>query len=155
MFEAIFKTFLKVIILTVLLIVTFALTFYMAFNQFVPRFARSPFASPFTSIWKTMTMAIGSLDYDNIFRQSTSDSMSTAPDVPFPAISYIMWVIFIILMPVLFTNLLVSLTACILIIADLGSGMCWHYHDVIPMMLICMIVLQAYVYIIMLGIMLI
>ena len=110
MFEAIFKTFLKVIILTVLLVVTFALTFYMAFNQFIPRFARSPFASPFTSIWKTMTMAIGAVDYDNIFRQSIADSMSTAPDVPFPAISYIMWVIFIILMPILFTNLLVSST---------------------------------------------
>ena len=110
MFEAIFKTFLRVIILTVLLIVTFALTFYMAFNQFIPRFARSPFASPFTSIWKTMTMATGELGYDDIFRQSTADSMSIAPDVPFPAISYIMWVIFIILMPVLFTNLLVSLT---------------------------------------------
>ena len=112
MFEAIFKTFLKVIILTVLLIVTFALTFYMAFNQFIPRFARSPFASPFTSIWKTMTMATGELGYDNIFRQSTADPMSTDPDVPFPAISYIMWVIFIILMPILFMNLLVSETVC-------------------------------------------
>ena len=110
MFEAIFKTFLRVIILTILLIVTFALTFYMAFNQFIPRFSCSPFASPFTSIWKTMTMATGELGYDDIFRQSTTISMSTAPDVPFPAISYIMWVIFIILMPVLFTNLLVSLT---------------------------------------------
>ena len=57
-----------------------------------------------------MTMATGELGYDDIFRQSTADSMSTAPDVPFPAISYIMWIIFIILMPVLFTNLLVSLT---------------------------------------------
>ena len=108
MFEAIFKTFLKVIILTILLVVTFALTFYMAFNQFIPRFAQSPFASPFTSIWKTMTMATGELGYDDIFRQSTTDSMSDAPSVPFPAISYIMWVIFLILMPILFTNLLVS-----------------------------------------------
>ena len=114
MFEAIFKTFLKVIILTVLLIVTFALTFYMAFNQFIPRFARSPFASPITSIWKTMTMATGELDYDDIFRQSTTDSMSDAPDIPFPTISYIMWVIFLILMPILFTNLLVSsITQCV------------------------------------------
>ena len=110
MFEAIFKTFLRVIILTVLLIVTFALTFYMAFNQFIPRFSRSPFASPFTSIWKTMTMATGELGYDDIFRQSSANLMSDGPDVPFPAISYIIWVIFLVLMPVLFTNLLVSLT---------------------------------------------
>ena len=108
MFEAIFKTFLKVIILTVLLVVTFALTFYMAFNQFIPRFARSPFASPFTSMWKTMTMATGELGYDDIFRQFTDDSISSAPEVPFPAISYVMWIIFLILMPILFTNLLVS-----------------------------------------------
>ena len=110
MFEAIFKTFLRVIILTVLLVVTFALTFYMAFNQFIPRFARSPFATPFTSIWKTMTMATGELGYDNIFHQFTDNSMSDAPDIPFPAISYAMWIIFLVLMPVLFTNLLVSLT---------------------------------------------
>ena len=108
MFEAIFKTFLKVIILTVLLVVTFALTFYMAFNQFIPRFARSPFASPFTSMWKTMTMTTGELGYDDIFRQFTDDSISSAPEVPFPAISYVMWIIFLILMPILFTNLLVS-----------------------------------------------
>ena len=99
MFEAIFKTFQKVVILTVLLIVTFVLT-YMAFDQFVPHFAPSPFASPFTT---------GELGYGDIFRQSTSDSTSDAPDVPFPAISYIMWVIFVILMPILFRNLLVSL----------------------------------------------
>ena len=108
MFEAIFKTFLRVIILTILLVVTFALTFYMAFDQFIPRFSRSPFASPFTSIWKTMTMATGELGYDDIFRQFTSEPVSDGPDIPFPAISYIMWVIFLILMPILFTNLLVS-----------------------------------------------
>ena len=108
MFEAIFKTFLRVIILTVLLIVTFALTFYMTFNQFIPRFARSPFASPFTSIWKTMTMTTGELGYNEIFRQFTSESIPVTPDVPFPAISYTLWVLFIILMPILFTNLLVS-----------------------------------------------
>ena len=107
MFEAIFKTFLKVIILTVLLVVTFALTFHMAFNQFVPRFTHSPFASPFTSIWKTMTMATGELGYDDIFRQFTDDPTFSATEIPFPAISYLLWVIFLILMPILFTNLLV------------------------------------------------
>ena len=63
-----------------------------------------------------MTMATGELGYDDIFRQSTSDSMSDDPDVPFPAISYILWVIFVIIMPILFTNLLVSLiglTGCV------------------------------------------
>lgn len=107
MFESIFKTFLRMIILTVLLIVMFSLTFYMAFNQFIPRFERSPFASPFTSIWKTMTMTIGEMGYDDIFRQFTSESVPDAPDVPFPDISYILWVIFLILMPILFTNLLI------------------------------------------------
>ena len=63
-----------------------------------------------------MTMATGELGYDDIFRQSTTNSISTAPDVPFPAISYIMWVIFIILMPVLFTNLLVGLTISLIVI---------------------------------------
>ena len=109
MFESILKTFFKMIILTVLLVVTFALAFYMAFRQFDPLFERSPFASPFRALIKTMTMTTGELDYESIFRYSSGGSGPDefASDIPFPVISFILWIVFLILMPILLANMLV------------------------------------------------
>ena len=56
---------------------------------------------------KTIAMSIGDLGYDDLFRQPTQGSSEAVPGVPFPEISYILWIMFIILMPVLFSNLLV------------------------------------------------
>ena len=107
MFETIFIRFLKLIILTVLLLLMFGLTFYMSFRQFQSLFERSPFANPFHSVWKTVAMSIGELEYDDLFHQPTGGSAAVVPSIPFPEISYMLWIIFIILMPILFTNLLV------------------------------------------------
>ena len=108
MFKNIFIRFLKLTILTVLLLLMFALTFYMAFRQFGFLFAKSPFANPGHSILKTISMSIGELGYDELFRQPTGGSTDNVPGIPFPEISYILWIIFIILMPILFGNLLVN-----------------------------------------------
>ena len=107
MFKNIFIRFLKLAILTVLLLLMFALTFYMTFRQFHSLFVNSPFASPGHSMLKTIAMSIGDLGYDDLFRQPTQGSSEAVPGVPFPEISYILWIMFIILMPVLFSNLLV------------------------------------------------
>ena len=109
MFESIFKTFFKMIILTVLLVVTFALAFYMAFHQFDPLFQRSPFANPFRALIKTMTMTTGELDYESIFHYSSGGSAQDelVSDIPFPVISFILWIVFLILMPILLANMLV------------------------------------------------
>ena len=116
MFESIFKRFLRVIVLTVLLVVMFALAFHMAFRQFSALFSRSPFVDPFHSLWKTMTMTVGEMDYEDIFQQSSAAadiSQDFVPGLPFPEISYVLWVFFLILMPILFANLLVSpATSC-------------------------------------------
>ena len=85
----------------------FALTFYMAFRQFDLLFHRSPFANPVHSMWKTVAMSIGDLGYDELFRQPTGGSSGDVPGIPFPEISFMLWIIFIILMPILFGNLLV------------------------------------------------
>ena len=110
MFESIFKTFFKMIILTILLVVTFSLAFYMTFYQFHPLFLRSPFSTPFRSLIKTMTMTTGEMDYENIFHYSSGGSSpdELLSEVPFPVISFVLWVMFLILMPILLANMLVS-----------------------------------------------
>ena len=107
MFQSIFKTFIRAMILTIALVVMFALAFHMTFNHFHPFFERSPFINMLQSTWKTMTMTTGEMGYEPIFHVSSGGSNSFIPPIPFPEISYILWVIFLILMPILFTNLLV------------------------------------------------
>ena len=110
MFVDIFYTFWKLIVLTALLVMAFSLSFYMVFNEPGILFSRSPFADPARSILKTMTMITGELDFNAIFKQ-TPGGVLTADDVPgqvpFPEVSYMLWIIFLILMPILLSNLLV------------------------------------------------
>lgn len=110
MFLDIFYTFWKMIVLTSLLVIAFGLSFYMVFDQPGPLFSSSPFADPARSILKTMTMTTGEFEFDDIFQQTPGGVMSAAEipgSIPFPIVSYILWIIFLILMPILLTNLLV------------------------------------------------
>ena len=59
------------------------------------------------SLLKTMTMSTGELDFDAIFRQNPSGASDGAEEIPFSTVSYILWIVFVILMPVLLTNMLV------------------------------------------------
>ena len=54
-----------------------------------------------------MTMTTGEFDFDSIFRQDPVGESDDAEEIPFPQISYILWIGFVILMPVLLTNMLV------------------------------------------------
>ena len=56
-----------------------------------------------------MTMTTGELDYDTIFRLDPSGGSDGADEIRFPPISVILWIIFIILMPIILTNMLVCL----------------------------------------------
>lgn len=56
-------------------------------------------------------MSTGELDFDSIFRQDPAGGSDDAEEVPFPAISFMLWIVFIIIMPILLTNMLVC--ACI------------------------------------------
>ena len=107
MFEILVRRFLKSLILTSLLVVMFALTFHLTFNQIHPSFARSPFSSMFTSLWKVMTMITGEMDYESIFRQSSSGTTDPDPPLPFPEISHLLWIVFLVMIPILLGNLLV------------------------------------------------
>ena len=68
-----------------------------------------------------MVMATGELEYDSIFGHSNeSSSLLTS----FPVVAYILWIIFLIVMPILLTNLLVREGMYILRILD---RLCSYY----------------------------
>ncbi|CAI8048714.1 Transient receptor potential cation channel subfamily A member 1 homolog [Geodia barretti] len=108
MFIDIFYTFCRLFFLSFLLVVAFGLAFYMTFND--PDLMRQPFSTPARSLLKTMTMTTGEFEYDGIFRQAPGGiDPGTVREIPFPPVTYILWIVFIILMPILLTNLLVGL----------------------------------------------
>ncbi len=71
---------------------------------------RSSFATPGRALIKTMTMTTGEFEFDSIFRQfpGGSDSGTMTEEIPFPPVSFLLWIIFLVLMPILLTNLLVN-----------------------------------------------
>ena len=54
-----------------------------------------------------MTMATGEFEFDTIFRQNPTGLSDSAEEIPFPPVSYILWILFVIIMPILLTNMLV------------------------------------------------
>ena len=76
----------------------------------IPIVQASPFATPGLSIVKTMVMGVGEMDFQAVF-QLTSENVSSielVPEsIPYPGVSYLLWVLFLILMPILLMNLLV------------------------------------------------
>lgn len=57
-----------------------------------------------------MTMTTGEFEYDAIFRQfpGGAEAEAITDEIPFPPVSFLLWIIFLVLMPILLTNLLVS-----------------------------------------------
>lgn len=112
MFVKVFYTFCKVIVLTCLLVVAFSLSFYMAFYNPKKIFARSPFYIPGRSLVKTMTMIAGEFEYESIFNfpslpQSRKFEDLIPEEVPNLEMATILWILFLILAPILYLNLLV------------------------------------------------
>ena len=56
-----------------------------------------------------MTMTTGDFEYDAIFRQITGGTQpgEAMEEIPFISVSFILWILFLALMPVLLQNLLV------------------------------------------------
>jgi len=55
-----------------------------------------------------MTMTSGEVDFNSIFRQFPEGGSEDGEEIPFLEMSYLLWILFLILMPVLLSNLLVS-----------------------------------------------
>ena len=64
---------------------------------------RTAFSHPGRAIVKVMAMTTGELDYDELYHQQEGED-----EIAFPPVSFLLWIIFLVLMPVLLSNLLVS-----------------------------------------------
>ena len=56
-----------------------------------------------------MTMTTGELDFDSLFRLNPNGAPENMVEIPFFEVSIILWILFLIMMPILLSNLLVSL----------------------------------------------
>ena len=63
---------------------------------------RNAFSHPGRALVKVMAMTIGELDYDTVFHQ-----MEGEMEIAFPVVSFILWIVFLVSMPLLLVNYLV------------------------------------------------
>ena len=56
-----------------------------------------------------MTMTTGDLDFDRMFRLHPGGAPENVVEIPFFGVSIVTWILFLIIMPILLSNLLVSL----------------------------------------------
>ncbi|KAK3773373.1 hypothetical protein RRG08_023251 [Elysia crispata] len=96
MFTDILFTFSQFFVVFFLFVIAFAISFYALFQN------QGPFDSVPKSFIKTSVMMIGEFEFDTIFNDNTND-------IKYPAASYIIFVIFLVIMSILLMNLLVGL----------------------------------------------
>ena len=82
----------------------FSISFSLQLDNATQLVNVSPFRNAGLSFIKTMVMTIGEFEYDNIFGHSNDSSRLLTS---FPEVAYILWIVFLIVMPILVTNLLV------------------------------------------------
>ena len=76
---------------------------------------QTAFSSPAKAMLRTMMLTLGEFDFDDLFFNSDQDPvMATAdnpdplqPELLYPVASYILWIVFVIVMPIVLINLLV------------------------------------------------
>ncbi|CAC5420395.1 TRPA1 [Mytilus coruscus] len=107
MFKDILNTFIQFFIVFVLFIVAFALGFYTLLQN------QEPFASVWQSLMKTTVMMIGEFEYDSIFNDQFKDPSRASYDyssiVFQEPITYVLFVVFMVIMSIIIMNLLVGL----------------------------------------------
>ena len=76
---------------------------------------KTAYSSPANSILRTMMLTMGEFDFDSLFFNEEEDSPRNLTDpsvlpaeVLYPGASYFLWIVFVIVMPIVLTNLLVS-----------------------------------------------
>jgi len=84
---------------------------------------KTAFSTPAKTILKTMMLTMGEFDFDNLFYNtggdndqgngtdyylgSGSDSYTLPAELLYPAASYLLWIVFVLMMPIVLTNMLV------------------------------------------------
>ena len=101
MFVEVLKTLLSVITVFIVFIIAFALSFFVLLDKL------EAFKYPGRAILKTGIMMIGEFEYDSIF----TDNFSTANKdmIPYKGLAITIFVGFVVVMPIVIMNLLVSL----------------------------------------------
>ena len=61
----------------------------------------------YRSLLKTISMTTGEQEFDSIFHQEASGARDTLEEIPFPFVSFLVWILFIVFIPVLLINMLV------------------------------------------------
>ena len=61
---------------------------------------------------KLLIMISGEMEYEQVFRFRDSQADDPLGTINYPFLSKILWAVFVILMPILFINLLVSCNHC-------------------------------------------
>ena len=74
---------------------------------FILQGRRTPFSNVARSMLKTLVMTTGEFEFDTIFIND-QELVDEGLSLLFPWLTALMWVIFVIVMPILFSNLLVS-----------------------------------------------
>lgn len=106
MFGHMIRTFVQAFFLAFPIMIAFALAFYMAFYS--PELESSPFFNPFLTSLTVLSYSFGGADYNGLFALSHEGETNLEP-LPFPTVSIILWVLFLIMMLILLVNMLVSL----------------------------------------------
>ncbi|KAI6660993.1 Transient receptor potential cation channel [Oopsacas minuta] len=100
MYVDILFTFLKIVVMALFFLVAFGMAFYMSLLQ--ENRGCYAFSNPLKALLKTLTMTTGEFEYDSIFEDPSQPLFYYVSAI-------IMWVIFIVMMPILLMNLLVGL----------------------------------------------
>eukprot|EP00112_Aurelia_sp_Birch-Aquarium-sp1_P021380 Seg575.4 transcript_id=Seg575.4/GoldUCD/mRNA.D3Y31 product="Transient receptor potential cation channel subfamily A member 1" protein_id=Seg575.4/GoldUCD/D3Y31 len=104
MFVEVFATVLRVLIVFAVFIVAFALSFYSLLRE-LPTFQTVE-----RSLMKVAVMTIGELEYDNVITDNiNTNAASGLPKVPMGGVTYLIYSVFLLLMPIILMNLLVGL----------------------------------------------
>ena len=74
---------------------------------------------------KVMSMTVGDFSFDETFRKSPSGEHEDTKEILFPVISYLLWIIFLVVMPILFINLLVRSILAMGPLPDIHNGHKW------------------------------
>ncbi|MCI4391488.1 hypothetical protein PGIGA_G00135150 [Pangasianodon gigas] len=98
MFGEIIKTLLSVLVLFIFLLLSFGLSFHALMLH------RGEFGSIGLSLAQTFVMTVGELNYETSFLEAYDQGL-----LAFPSITYFVFVLFVLLMPILLMNLMIGL----------------------------------------------
>ncbi len=105
-------------------------------------FQRASFSTPLRALFKTATMTIGEFEYDSLFRQDPGGLQVgdiQQDEIQFEALARVLWLIFLIFMPIILINLLVRAEG---VCSCIGSVVCINHTPCLtnPQLLINLLV---------------